>query len=108
MDIKIDEVYTLKGKGELKFSIYEERVTKEKIVKEGKVRKRILLDESEQVSFSELVASNLPIEECIKKLIAFKIKRSEAVVSLEEFLEIYIKEKGKFEEAINKVLDIKV
>lgn len=109
MDIKVDEVYTLKGKGDLRFSIYEKRTTKDRVVVEKGKRVRVPLEEGEVgVTQDEMVASNLTLEECIRRLIGFKIKKNEGIVSLERFLEVYIEEKNKFEEAINKIINVKV
>ena len=107
MDIKIDETYTLRSKRDLKFSIYKKKVTRERVVVKEGIKKKIPLEKEEQVAFDGLVASGLTIEECIRKLISFKIEDIKTEVSLEEFLKTYIEEKKKFEETINKVLNIK-
>lgn len=105
MDIKIDEVYTLKGKSELKFSLYEKRTTKEKVTFDQKGKKvKVPLDEGEGgVTQDELIKSNLTLDSAIEHLISLKMKKQEGTVELSEWLDIYIKEKEKFEATINKL-----
>ena len=107
MEIKIDEIYTLKSKKDLKFSIYKKKTTQEKFVVEKGTKRKVPLKQEEQVTFEDLVVSNLTIEECIRKLISFKVTDIEGTITLEDFLRTYVEEKEKFEKVISKVLNIK-
>jgi len=108
MDIRIDEVYSLKGKSELKFSLYEKRTTKEKIIvdEKGKKTKVPLGKDEEGITQDELIKSNLTLDTAIEYLISLKMKKKEETVSLKEWLEIYIEEKRKFEKTIDNLKSV--
>lgn len=89
MKIIINDRFLLETE-ETNYSLYEKTII-QKGDNKGKIR-------------VVAIAYNIPIETAIKKAIHVLIHEKEIVVSLKDFLKIYIEEKNKMEQAFKEAL----